>query len=70
MEYLKVEDHKDLIRDKKSKAILNKDAFALNKYREERAHRLKVATVVEEHQQIKNDIALIKEMLTKLLGKV
>jgi hypothetical protein len=66
-DFLKVKDHPNLIRDVKSNAILNVDNDALNKYREEREQILKLRTVVKEHDQLKNDINDIKQMLLKLM---
>jgi hypothetical protein len=68
--YLKVKDKPDLVRDPSSKAILNRDLEALNKYKEERDFRLKLVRVVEESDTIKNDVAEIKQMLQKIIGKV
>jgi DNA-binding transcriptional regulator YhcF (GntR family) len=67
--YQKVIDHKDLVRDANSKAILNQDSSSLNKYREEREYKQRLANVVNEHQQLKNDVAEIKNMLKEILGK-
>ena len=67
--YIKVKDRPDLVRDSESKAILNRDLEALNKYKEERAFRLKLAQIVEENDGIKNDITDIKRMLQEILGK-
>ena len=66
-DFLKVKDHPNLIRDVKSNAILNVDNDALNKYREEREQILKLRSVVKEHDQMKNDINDIKQMLLKLM---
>ena len=70
MQYQKVIDHKNLIRDPNSKAILNRDADALNKYKEEREYKMKLANVVKEHEGLKEDVAEIKQMLKQILGKV
>jgi hypothetical protein len=69
-DYLKVKDRPDLIRDTHSKAILNKDLNALNKYREERDFKLKLANVVEEHNDLKKDVSEIKDLLNKLLERI
>ena len=69
MAYQKVIDHKELVRDTNSKAILNQDSSSLNKYREEREYKLKLANVVNEHQQLKDDVAEIKQLLREVLGK-
>jgi hypothetical protein len=68
-EYIKVKDHPEFVRDKRSNAILNVDAAALHKYREERDKLLNMKRVVEEHDQMKNDISDIKQMLLKLMEK-
>ena len=69
-DYLKVKDRPDLIRDMNSKAILNKDLNALNKYREERDFKMKLANVVEEHKDLKKDVSEIKDLLNKLLERI
>ena len=67
--YLGVHDHKELIRDADSKALINIDNDALNKYKQERDFQIKLAKVLSEHDQIKSDISDIKELLFKLVGK-
>jgi hypothetical protein len=67
--YLKVIDHPELVRDTKSKAILNVDSSGLNKYKEERNFRMKLQNVVEDNDQIKKDISEIKELLERLIKK-
>ena len=64
---MKVKDKPELIRDTKSKAILNTDAQALNKYREERDFKLKLQKIVQENDQMKSDINEIKNLLLKVL---
>jgi hypothetical protein len=67
MDYMKVRDKPELIRDVKSKAILNTDTQALNKYKEERDFKLKLQKIVQENDQMKNDINEIKNLLLKVL---
>jgi hypothetical protein len=67
--YIKVKDHPDLVRDRNSNAILNTDAEALNKYREERERLLKVKNAVNEVETLRNDVNEIKEMLQLLLKR-
>lgn len=69
MEYQKVREHPDLVRQKQSKAILNINDKALNKYKEEREHKMKLSRVYEEQESIKSDIAEIKSLLKELLGQ-
>ena len=70
VKFAKVRENPNLVRDMNSKAILENDVNALNKYREERDQRLKMAKVVQEHDQLKNDVTEIKQLLKELLGKV
>jgi hypothetical protein len=69
-DYFKVRDHKDLIRLKDSKGIVNKNNESLNKYREEREQRFRLSKMVEEHEQLKSDVSDIKQMLSVILGKL
>ena len=69
VEYIKVKDHKNLVRQKGSKGIVNCDVNELNKYKEEREYKMKLAKVVKEHDELKNELAEIKDMLKTLLGK-
>jgi len=68
-EYIKVKDHNNLLRDKSSKGIVNCDVNELNKYKQERDYKMKIARVVQEHDEMKNDLNEIKDMLRTLLGK-
>ena len=69
MQYQKVREHQHLVRDPSNKAILNQDAVGLNKYREERELKKRIAQVVDEHEQVKSDVAEIKQMLQTLLQR-
>jgi len=69
VDYIKVQDHKNLLRQKGSKGIVNCDLEELNKYKLEREYKMKVARVVQEHDEMKNDLNEIKDMLRTLLGK-
>lgn len=66
-DYLKVTDRPDLVRDRDSKAILNTDLGALNKYKEEREFKMKMAQVLKENEQLKSDVSEIKNLLLKVL---
>lgn len=63
----KVVNHDDLIRRGDSKAVVNRDASSLNKYRQERNRMLKLQQVVEDTDRLKEDVADIKSMLRQLL---
>ena len=70
VDYIKVQDHKHLLRQKNSKGVVNCDNTELNKYKSEREYKLKVSKVVKEHDEMKNDLNEIKTMLKTLLGKM
>lgn len=68
-DHIKVKDNHGLVREKHSNAILNTDPLSLNKYRQERNEKAKILSMLNEHEQVKNDVQEIKEMLKALLGK-
>lgn len=65
--YIKVIDHPELVRDSRSKAILNTDTQALAKYKEERDFKMKLTRIVNENDQMKSEISEIKSLLLKVL---
>ena len=67
--YLKVTDEPNLVRDTKSKAILNVNAEALNKYKQEREKTLQLQKVISEHEELKKDISEIKQLLLQLMDR-
>lgn len=69
VEFLKVKDNKDLVRQKQSNAILNTNLKELNKYKEEREEKMKLKKLLEENEQMKNDIDEIKSLLRQLIGQ-
>jgi len=69
VDFLKVKENKDLIRQKTSSAILNTNVKELNKYKEEREEKMKLKKLVEESEQMKNDIDEIKSLLRQLIGQ-
>lgn len=69
MMYLKVTDEPNLVRDTKSKAILNVNNDALNKYKQEREKLVQMQKVILEHEEIKKDISEIKQLLLQLMDR-
>jgi hypothetical protein len=65
-QYLKIVGHDELRRDAESMGIVNTDREALHKYREEREFKRQLAKVVIEHEQIKNELGEIKQLLLLL----
>jgi ABC-type Fe3+-citrate transport system substrate-binding protein len=68
--YLGIHDHKELVRDADSRAVLNVDNAALNKYKQERDFKLKLVKMVNEHEDMKKELAEVKKLLNELLGKI
>lgn len=62
--YIKVKDHPNLVRDKRSSAILNIDNSSYNKYKQERDQKLQEK---KEYEQLKKDVSEIKDLLLKIL---
>ncbi len=65
--YAKVKEHKDLIRDMESKAILNIDSQALMEHRRKKSVMKEVVNNSQKINQMENDIKEIKEMLFSLI---
>jgi len=68
-DYIKVIEHKDLIRDSNSKAILTKDSDSLNKYKEDRELKRKLVEVAQNYDTLKNDVNDIKTMIQFLIER-
>lgn len=67
--YIKVLDHKELVRDVNSQAIINIDNIAMNEYKKEREFRLKLRRVVNDYDRMKKDIEELKILIKKLQDK-
>lgn len=68
--YIPVENNKDLVRDIETKAILNINNEALEAYKKNRDRARDVDRVINEHEQIKNELNEIKNLLQKLIQKI
>lgn len=68
-EYLKVKDEPSLVRDKQTKAILNIDRIALNKYKEERARLTTMHDAIEEVKSLRELVATLSERLAAVERK-
>lgn len=65
--YAKVKNHKDLVRDMESKAILNIDSQSLNEHRKKKAVMQQIVENSKKINQMETDIGEIKQMLTSLI---
>jgi len=69
-EYRKVKDYDKLVRDMKSKAILNTDRNALQEYKKKMENIKKFSEIENDVSSLKQDMADIKEIMYKILEKV
>ena len=69
MNQIKVKDHKELVRDTRSKAILNTDMAALLKRRKEKEASVTLNSLTQEVITIKNEFQEIKQLLNQLVSK-
>jgi hypothetical protein len=63
---VKIDNNTDLARDLKSFAVINTNTNARDKYLAERAKRVKTQ---QELDNVKQEMADIKQLLTKILNK-
>lgn len=66
--YLKVKDTEELVRDTSSSAILNTDNMALKAYKARKAKEALVDQLARENEEIKTELAEIKELLRQIVG--
>jgi len=74
--YIKVLDHKELLRDPDSKGIINIDNASMNAYKEERVYRLKLRQVVNNYdrmqreiEELQNTVKILKIEIDNLLSR-
>tara|TARA_Y100000114_G_C11534720_1_gene219683 strand:+ start:66 stop:278 length:213 start_codon:yes stop_codon:yes gene_type:complete len=69
MTMYKVKDHPTLLRDSRSKAILNTDLLKLNKVKKQRETTITIQTLTQEVNVIKNEFQEIKTLLKQIVAK-
>jgi len=67
--YIKVKEHKNLVRDSRSKAILNTDMSALLKKRRDKEVNVTLTSLTQEVNIIKNEFQEIKSLLKQIAKK-
>ena len=71
--YIKVQNNPDLMRDSESKGVINIDTPALSAYKKQRQIDANKTSEVKKVQtdisQLKDEISVIKQMLTEILNK-
>jgi hypothetical protein len=68
VQYLKVKDAEEFVRDADSSAILNTDNDSLRAYKARKKKEAHLDAIVKEHEELKRDINEIKELLRSLVG--
>lgn len=69
MSYIKVKQHNNLVRDTRTKAILNTDMVALIKARKEKQISVTLSSLTQEVDIIKDEFKEIKTLLKQIVGK-
>jgi len=69
MNTLKVKNHAHLVRDSKTKAVLNTDLIRLRKRNEKRNSIVTLESLTQEVNIIKNDFQEIKSLLKQIVSK-
>jgi len=66
---LKVKDHKNLVRDTRSKAILNTDLLKMREAKRRKRQDITLETLTQEVNVIKNEFQEIKNLLKQIAKK-
>jgi len=66
---LKVKDHKNLVRDTRSKAILNTDLLKMREAKRRKRQDITLETLTQEVNVIKNEFQEIKSLLKQIAKK-
>lgn len=68
MNYSKVKDDENLVRDENTRAILNTDKEGLRAYRAKKEKYREIDNMKEDVSYLKNEMDEIKSMLKSLMG--
>lgn len=68
-DFAKVRDHKNLVRDMRSKAILNTDRQTLVEHRRKKRLMTDIISQSTRIEKLEDDISQIKNMLVELIKK-
>lgn len=69
MNILKVKDHKNLVRDTRSKAILNTDVVKMMSAKRRKQESVTLETLTQEVKVIKDEFQEIKTLLKQIVAK-
>jgi hypothetical protein len=68
--FARVKDHKDIVRDMHSKAILSIDNGELENHKRRRAERMELQKTINDINSMKNEINDLKMLLHCILEKI
>lgn len=66
---LKVKDYPDLVRDSRSRAIINTNKSAMVQHIEKRETKVSIQSLQEEMNAMKNDFREIKNLLQQIASR-
>ena len=66
---VQIQDHPNLVRDTHSKAILNTDSNKLKSYEAQRRQMEAAKDTVKQISEMKEELAMIKQILMELVNK-
>ena len=68
--YLKVEEHTDLVRDTQSNAILNKNNDSLSAYKKRKKHFVKISNMDDKMKHMDERLINIENLLSSLAERL
>ena len=69
MSMIKVKNHKNLVRDSRSKAILNTDVIKMMQTKKSKEQSVTLETLTQEVKVIKDEFLEIKTLLRQIVSK-
>ena len=69
MSMIKVKNHKNLVRDSRSKAILNTDVLKMMQTKKRKEQSVTLETLTQEVKVIKDEFLEIKTLLRQIVSK-
>ncbi len=69
MSILKVKDHKNLVRDSRTKAILNTDVIRMMEVKRKKQQDVTLDSLTQEVRVIKDEFQEIKTLLKQIVAK-
>jgi hypothetical protein len=58
-----------IVRDLETNALINTDSDALKAYKYKKQKQLELNQVIQEHKELRKELADMKELLMQLVGK-